>query len=140
METWRWVTLSTALAATVALTILLDSVVLIDHLNGISAATSYLEKAHGQSAISVITRAEVLAGFEDRERSQVLPFLNAFPTLDINRDIADLAGALRHQHGWKLPDAFQAALASRHRLKLATRNLRDFPPARFAFVVSPYVI
>jgi predicted nucleic acid-binding protein len=140
MEAWRWAALSTALAATVALTTLLDSVVLIDHLNGISGATSYLKEVHGRSAISVISRAEVLAGFDDRERAQVMPFLNSFPTLDINRDVADLAGALRHQHGWKLPDAFQAALASRHRLKLATRNLRDFPPGRFAFLVSPYTV
>jgi hypothetical protein len=124
----------------VALTILLDSVILIDHFNRVLAATSYLRETRGQSAISVITRAEVLAGFGEPDRTQALPLLNAYPTLSIDPDIADLAASLRHEHGWKLPDAFQAALARRHRLKLATRNLRDFPPNRFAYVVSPYAI
>lgn len=36
-----------------------------------------------------------------------------------------------------LPDAFQAAVARQQGLKLAVRNTKDFPPARFAFVV-PY--
>ena len=39
-----------------------------------------------------------------------------------------------------VPDAFQAALAQLHGLKLATRNHRDFPPDRFSFVVVPYTL
>ena len=42
---------------------LLDSVILIDHFNGVGAATAYLGETHGQAVVSVITRAEVLAGF-----------------------------------------------------------------------------
>ena len=51
--------------------------------------------------------------------------------------IADLAATLRRQHKWKLPDAFQAALAQTHKLKLATRNTKDFP-SRHDFVEIPY--
>ena len=43
-----------------------------------------------------------------------------------------------HFNGWKLPDAFQAALAQHHHLRFATRNIRDFLPERHAFVVVPY--
>ena len=46
----------------------------------------------------------------------------------------------RRRNGWKLPDAFQAALAQLHNLKLATRNTRDFPPQQYLFVVVPYTL
>ena len=52
--------------------------------------------------------------------------------------IADLADELRREHHWKLPDAFQAALALRHGLQLATRNTKDFPPKRHDFVTISY--
>jgi predicted nucleic acid-binding protein len=42
--------------------VLVDSVIMIDHFNGIPAATQYLLEMQGQLAISVITRAEVLRG------------------------------------------------------------------------------
>jgi predicted nucleic acid-binding protein len=42
------------------------------------------------------------------------------------------------ENRWKLPDAFQAALALSRGLRLATRNTRDFPPERFSFVEVPY--
>src|SRR5689334_7107789 len=46
------------------LKLLLDSVILIDHFNGRREATLYLSKVAGEAAVSVITRAEVLAGFD----------------------------------------------------------------------------
>jgi hypothetical protein len=48
---------------------LLDSVIVIDHLNGISAATAFLREQFSVCAISVITRAEVLAGFDVADRA-----------------------------------------------------------------------
>jgi predicted nucleic acid-binding protein len=122
----------------VAIKVLLDSVILIDHFNRLPDATSYLKEILGQSAVSVITRAEVLTGFATTDRKEALALLNWFPTLSIDQHIADLAADLRREHRWKLPDAFQAALASHHRLKFATRNLRDFPLGQFAFVICPY--
>ena len=41
-------------------TVLLDSVIMIDHFNGVPPATAYLLEMQGKLAISVITRAEVL--------------------------------------------------------------------------------
>lgn len=118
--------------------VLLDSVVLIDHLNGIAAATAYLERTERDAVISVISRAEVLAGFAEGDEAPVLRLLDYYPALEIDAPSADAAASLRRRHGWKLPDALQAALAQRHGLQLATRNTRDFPPERHAFVVVPY--
>lgn len=118
--------------------VLLDSVILIDHFNSVAAATSYLQRVQGESAISVITRAEVLSGFDERGAAAAVRLLERFPTLPIDEPAADLAASLRREHRWRLPDAFQAALAKLHGVKLATRNSRDFPPQRFDFVVVPY--
>lgn len=121
-------------------TILLDSVILIDHLNDVTAATSYLRKVRGDAGVSVITRAEVLAGYEPNGVPVALALLDSFPVFAITKEIADLTARLRRQHRWKLPDAFQAAIAQANQLQLATRNTKDFDPARFSFVTVPYAI
>src|SRR5437870_5771759 len=126
--------------AEVVPTVLVDSVILIDHFNGIPAATAYLLEMQGKVAISVITRAEVLTGFEGKERRLARRLLDRFPTLIVDRPIADLAATLRRQNRWKMPDALQAALAKHHNLKLATRDTDDFPPKRYRFVTVPYTI
>jgi hypothetical protein len=120
------------------LTLLLDSVILIDHFNGVVQATDYLSRWRKVAAISVITRAEVLTGFHAHGVHLALKLLDAFPTLVIDTPVADLAAQLRSEHRWKLPDAFQAALAVHHNLRLVTRNIRDFPPDRHPFVEVPY--
>jgi predicted nucleic acid-binding protein len=121
-------------------TILLDSVILIDHLNGISQATDYIKLIHAGAAISVITRAEVLAGIkthEDEERVRRL--LGIFPTLPLTTEVADAIAAFRKK-GLKFPDAAQAAIASVNRLKLATRNTEDFTLAKFPDALVPYTL
>ncbi len=123
-----------------AVNFLLDSVILIDHFNGIPSATAYLSQVEGDSAISVITRAEVLAGFNPKEAQTVVTLLDYFPTLVVDIPAADLAATLRREEGWKLPDAIQAALARLHHLILVTRNSRDFPPDRYDFVLIPYTV
>ena len=121
------------------MTHLLDSVILIDHFNGFKKATEYLTTIHPSAAISVITRAEVLVGFnEEDDLKRAIMLLNSFPNLDLTLQIADLAAQLRRRHRWKLPDAFQAAIANYHGIRLATRNTRDFDPDRFDFVTIPY--
>ena len=120
--------------------VLLDSVILIDHFNNIPAATAYLGEVRGEASLSVITRAEVLCGFDRASVEVASHLLDRFPTLSVDREAADLAASLRWTHHWHLPDTFQAALAQLHGLKLATRNHRDFPPERFDFVVIPYAL
>ncbi|SFK82820.1 PIN domain-containing protein [Methylocapsa palsarum] len=119
---------------------LLDSVIVIDHFNGVEAATNYLREHREDIAISVITRAEVLTGFDGESEvlaKAVLAKLRHYP---VTAEDADLAAALRRQNRWKLPDALQAAIALNRHCRLVTRNTRDFDPARHAFVLIPYVL
>jgi predicted nucleic acid-binding protein len=118
--------------------LLLDSVILIDHFNNIEAATNYLQQNWEEIAISVITRAEVLAGFAPADALIAAQLLDRFPNLEMTVQIADLAAILRRQERWRLPDAIQAAFAQIHGLMLVTRNTRDFPPERYNFVLVPY--
>ncbi len=118
---------------------LLDSVILIDHLNHITEARNYLTKIEpSQTALSVITRAEILTGIEKKNRDLVILLLDQFVLLEIHKEIADLAAELRRIHRWKLPDAFQAAIAIYHQIKLVTRNTKDFDPKKHLFVEIPY--
>jgi predicted nucleic acid-binding protein len=117
---------------------LLDSVILIDHFNGIEAATAFMAEHGGNCAISVITRAEVLTGFSVRTERLARDLLDRFRTLPVTADVADLAASLRRKEHWKLPDALQVALAIRHELTLVTRNTRDFSSSRKMPVLVPY--
>lgn len=123
-----------------ALRFLIDSVILIDHFNGRPEATRCLARIGPEAALSVITRAEVLTGFESAEAVAAMGLLDRFPTLVIDPPVADLAARLRREQRWKMPDALQAALAQYHSLELVTRNTRDFPPDRYPFVRVPYVL
>lgn len=121
-----------------ALKYLLDSVILIDHFNGIEQATKFLEDQGTQSALSVITRAEVLVGFSEEAEPLALDLLDHFPVLPITTDIADAAARLRRRARLKLPDALQAAMAAANQLTLVTRNTRDFQPGGSPNVLIPY--
>ena len=118
---------------------LIDSVILIDHLNGIGKATRYITNIDPlETAISVITRAEILTGADEDQQLETFQLLDQYRLLVIDKPIADLAAKLRREHSWKLPDAFQAALAQHHRIKLVTRNSKDFDPHKHDFVEIPY--
>lgn len=105
---------------------LLDSVILIDHFNGVSQATEFIEQQASAASISVITRAEVLAGFDDRDIAKAKSLLDWFYAYPIDNTVADLGAQLRHSLRLKLPDALQAAVAVAHDLVLVTRNTKDF--------------
>jgi predicted nucleic acid-binding protein len=68
----------------------------------------------------------------------VSEWLDRFSVLPMTRETADFAAGLRRKYRWKLPDAFQAALALLSGRQLATRNTRDFSPERHRFVTVPY--
>ena len=78
---------------------LLDIVILIDHLNGIEKATRFILKLQPeQTAISVITRAEILAGIEEEHKKVVLPLLDQYVLLIIDQPVAEIAADLRRIH------------------------------------------
>jgi predicted nucleic acid-binding protein len=118
---------------------LLDSVILIDHFNNIPQATDFvLGLDPDKNAISVISRAEILAGLNEEGIEKAKALLDQYTLLIIDKDIADRAAELRRKHGWKLPDTFQAALPVHNHIKLSTRNTKDFAPAKHTFVEIPY--
>lgn len=121
------------------ITRLIDSVILIDHLNGLEQANLFiLDLDPGEAAISVITRAEILAGIRESEEPLVKALLDQYHLLTIDAAIADLSATLRRKYGWRLPDAFQAALSLYHKIRLVTRNTKDFDPKKHDFVEIPY--
>lgn len=116
----------------------LDSVIIIDHLNNIPKAMAFLDKHKHECALTPVTVAEVLTGIPDDERDLVQAFLARFKYLDIDAEAAVLAASLRRRYRWKLPDAFQASLSLKNELKLVTRNTNDFDPTKLDFVLAPY--
>lgn len=116
---------------------LLDSVIVIDHLNSIAKATEWIAQFHQECCLSPITRAETLTGVHKKDLPNVKLFLNAFTNLAMSVEDADLAAELRQEHSWKLPDAIQAAIAINHGLTLVTRNTKDFT-VKHHFVDIPY--
>lgn len=120
--------------------LLLDSVIVIDHFNGIAEATRFLRDHREAIAISVITRAEVLTGFDGEQEVLAKAVLSELRHFPVTADDADLAARLRRQNRWKLPDALQAAIALNRHHRLVTRNSKDFDPTKHAFASIPYVI
>lgn len=108
------------------------------HFNGRQEATRFLLENREAAAISVITRAEVLTGFDPVGEVQAKAFLDLFTTHVLTEEDADLAASLHREHRWKLPDALQAAVAINRQLTLATRNSKDFDPTRHTFAATPY--
>ena len=57
-----------------------------------------------------------------------------------DRHAADMAVDLRRVYLWKLPDAFQAALALHHKIKSTMGNPKDFDPSKFDFAKTLYTL
>jgi predicted nucleic acid-binding protein len=118
---------------------LLDSVILIDHFNDVVDASAFIAALNpGKTAISIITYAEILVGFENDSIERAKALLNQYEILGIDAPVTEKAAELRRRYRWKLPDAFQAAIALRHDLRFCTRNTEDFDPKRHSFVEIPY--
>ena len=80
-------------------------------------ATKYIDGLNPEdTAISVITRAEILAGLDEKTEIFVKPLLDQYRLLIVDKTIADLSAKLRREHGWKLPDAFQAAISIENKI------------------------
>lgn len=103
--------------------LLVDTDVCIDHLNG----ETRLPGRRARLSVSVITRAELLAGARDpQDVALVRRLLASMTERAVDRQIAEEAGRVRAQTAIRLPDALIAATALVHGLTLHTRNVRDF--------------
>jgi predicted nucleic acid-binding protein len=105
-----------------------DTNILIDYLNGVDAAKVAIERTAGRY-VSIVTWMEVLAGARDEAEEDVIEmFLRDFRVVDLTRQVARDAVAIRRARRIRLPDAIVWASARAESAVLMTRNTKDFPP------------
>ena len=105
---------------------LFDTNIIIDFLNGISAARTEIDQ-YTSKAISIITWMEVMIGAEPAAAAGTRSFLDSFDVILVDGPIAEGAVAIRKKHRIKLPDAIIWASAEANSMVLVTRNSKDFP-------------
>ena len=106
---------------------LVDSNIIIYHLNNIHVATDFLSQNYQQIAISQITYVEVLSfSFTNKEESKVKILLSQFKILDVDQVVSKQAVKNRKLKKIKLPDNLIVSTAIVHGLSIVTRNVKDF--------------
>ena len=106
---------------------LIDSNIIIYHLNGEREATHFLENHIGQCFISRLTFIEVLSfEFTDDEEINVKKLLTTFYTLDTSEAISLQCLKNRKIRKIKIADNIIASTAQANKLILVTRNIKDF--------------
>ena len=106
---------------------LIDSNIIIYHLNGEPIATDFISQNISNSAISRITFIEVLSfDFTQDEEKAVTEFLNDFQIIDTSEKIAMQSITNRKIKKIKVPDNIIVSTAQINNLILVTRNVSDF--------------
>jgi toxin FitB len=92
----------------------------------------------GTGAISVITRAEVLAWPSHTPASieAALSGMGGFEQVEVTAQVADEAARIRRECSLKLPDAMIAATAKLYNIPVITANVRDFERVKELTVVA----
>lgn len=119
---------------------LFDTNIVADFFNGVEGSVELFAnlKPH-TGAISVVTYTEALVGFENERQQRDFDLLtDRLLYFSVEKSTARIAAELKKQYRFKLPDAYQAALAIEHKLILVTRNTKNFDPAVHKFVKIPY--
>ena len=107
---------------------LLDSNIIIYHLNNDSTVKEFLFKNIEYCHISVVTYIEVLSfNFQSAYAENIAKaLLNSFEIIDTNINIASQSIKNRKFKKIKLPDNIIASTAQVNKLTLVTRNEKDF--------------
>lgn len=106
---------------------LVDSNIIIYHLNGVKEATDFLIKNLDKICISRITFIEVLSfDFDKEDEKNVVKLLNSFEIIDTNENIALKSIENRKVKKIKLADNIISSTAQSNDLILVTRNIKDF--------------
>ena len=117
---------------------LIDTNIIIYHLNGDIAVTDFIQRNLINSTLSFIAYIEVLSyKFTPEEELQIRKFLNAFDIVEINREIIEASIKIRRSRKMKLPDCIIAATALSGDYTLVTKNSSDFNIPGLD-VVNPY--
>jgi len=106
---------------------LVDSNIVIYHLNNEPIATNFLSQNYKHIAISQITYVEVLSfPFSDEEENEVKMLLSQFKIIDVDQTISNQAVENRKIKKIKLPDNLILSTAMVNGLTIVTRNVKDF--------------
>ncbi|MCX8123675.1 MAG: PIN domain-containing protein [Spirochaetes bacterium] len=117
---------------------LIDSNILIYHLNGEIIASEFLEKYISQSCISRLTYIEVLSfNYNKKEVKAVKELLNHFKVIDTSEEIALQALKNRKRKKIKIADNIIASTAQVHNLILVTRNVEDYKSLKLK-IINPF--
>lgn len=121
------------------MSVLVDTNILIDLLNGRPEARTYLRKT-GPINISAITHYEVLSGCAGKSSKPLKAaemLLNVCNIIPVSTDISSLAAKYQRERNAKrkIADFLIEATAEENGLQLATRNPQDFKHAK---TVCPY--
>ena len=116
-------------------TLLLDSCVIFDFLNGRKRRREFLEKLVDRGhlmACCAVNLTEVYVGMREKEKVKTEQFLSSLEFFPIGPEAARLAGLLRRE--WKrlglnlsYTDVNIAAVAIHHKIALLTDNAKHFP-------------
>lgn len=125
--------------------ILLDTDVLIWYLRGREPIKAWVHEVGSLDVprCSALSVTEVVAGMRPREEPTTREFLESLAVVDVDREIAWLAGELIQDHGRRglildFVDATIAATCLRHDLALATYNARHYPIRGLRFAHGPF--
>lgn len=116
------------------MSVLVDTNILIDLLNGRPEARTFLRGA-GQISVSAITHYEVLAGCSGPRSKQLKVaemLLSVCHVIPVSAEIASLAARYQREQKAKrkMADFLIEATAQQNGLQLATRNPQDFKHAK----------
>ena len=115
---------------------LIDTNIIIYHLNGMPEASMFIDNNFKKISISFVTYIEVLSfTFENKEiELEVKKFLNLLKIIKMNNDIIEKTIDIRKKTKIKLPDAIIAATAEIENITLVTRNIKDFKSLDINFI------
>jgi predicted nucleic acid-binding protein len=122
--------------------IIIDSDVLIDYLNGVSTAKEILHSPLYRVYYTAVSRKELLGmpGLSTSEREKILRLLAKHRLIPIDQGIAKAFATLVAKYGGQGPrkaDALVAATAWVKKLPLITRNIKHYHFVSEVTLVSP---
>jgi predicted nucleic acid-binding protein len=126
-------------------TILLDTSVIFDHLNGRGGRSEFLEQLLDQGhtlACYAVNITEVYSGLRPGEEAITEAFLSSLDFVPVTAEIARTAGLLRRdwrKRGQTLSytDVTLAAVALSHEFPLLTGNRKHFPMKNLELLPLP---
>ena len=112
--------------------LLVDTNVFIDFLRGYPEAITLVNARSSQIIVSSIVVAELYAGVKgEREENILRDFVSLFRVVDVDAEIARMAGLYKRDygksHGIGLADAILAATAGVENAVLITLNTKHYP-------------